>query len=324
MKKSFLNMLKILVVLSLVFSVSSALAVSVNNPVNPRPAPPASAPDSASLGYIPLVKIPGLLEEGKTNFEDFLPMLFTFTLGLAGVLAVIAISIGGFQYATTDAISGKTEGKTRIKNALTGLALVLSAWIILNTINPELLDLSLVITPITIEDKSNPPEDSAPANSTGRGSYGERCTEVGAPLDNNLNVCPPDPPAYTGPGLSHEQAMESLGPRFTTNRGCSDRLVGTCTSLDSIPEGAIDALKSIGEECGCNVKITGGTEVGHGSHGVGKSVVDLVYSRELIAAIDKDYKINANFGRGATCEPPGKAGSTMTCGAGTGHIHMEL
>jgi RHS repeat-associated protein len=49
------------------------------------------------------------------------------------------IVIGGFQYISSDAIMKKSEGKQRIQDAVIGLVLVISAWLILNTINPNLV-----------------------------------------------------------------------------------------------------------------------------------------------------------------------------------------
>jgi len=68
---------------------------------------------------------------------------FRIGIALAGMLAVVMIVIGGFQYATTDSLFGKSEGRTKVDNALFGLALALGTWLILNTINPALTNCSL-------------------------------------------------------------------------------------------------------------------------------------------------------------------------------------
>ena len=53
------------------------------------------------------------------------------------------IAFGGIQYMSTDAIHGKSEGRERITYALMGLLLVLFSWILLNTINPDILSFNL-------------------------------------------------------------------------------------------------------------------------------------------------------------------------------------
>ena len=56
--------------------------------------------------------------------------------------------VGAIQYMTTDAISGKEEGKERITKALLGLLLAVGAWLILSTINPDLLGTGLILEEI--------------------------------------------------------------------------------------------------------------------------------------------------------------------------------
>lgn len=114
--------------------------------------------------YTPLAPLPGTTsgdcvkdEDGKisdctTDIQTYLPGVFKLAIGIAGVLAVLMIIIGGVQYITTDAIQGKSEGKERIQNALWGLVLVLVSWILLYTINPKLTVFNLNIEKSTSEE----------------------------------------------------------------------------------------------------------------------------------------------------------------------------
>lgn len=85
----------------------------------------------------------------KTTLQRYLPGIFNLAIGLSAVFAVLMIVIGGFQYISTDAIMKKEDGKKRIQNAVLGLVFVISAWLILYTINPNLLTLNLNIQPAT-------------------------------------------------------------------------------------------------------------------------------------------------------------------------------
>ena len=89
--------------------------------------------------FVPLTKggIPGI--ESGTGFSGFLNAAFNLGLAVAATLAVVMITIGGLQYMTTDSIYGKGEGRDRIQNAVIGLILALLIWLILYTINPNLL-----------------------------------------------------------------------------------------------------------------------------------------------------------------------------------------
>jgi hypothetical protein len=83
------------------------------------------------------------LEDGIPDFGTFLNTLFTWGISFAGIIAVIVIIFGGIQYMTTDAVSGKSEGKEKIKRAFTGLIIVLSSILVLNTINPRITTFNL-------------------------------------------------------------------------------------------------------------------------------------------------------------------------------------
>lgn len=100
--------------------------------------------------YTPLTPLPGttkgncvtdkngIVSNCSTDIQTYIPGVFNLAIGIAGVLAVLMIIIGGVQYITTDAIQDKSDGKERIQNALWGLVLVLVSWILLYTINPKL------------------------------------------------------------------------------------------------------------------------------------------------------------------------------------------
>lgn len=69
---------------------------------------------------------------------------YNFCLILAGIAAFGAIIYGGVRYATGRGNpSSETEGKQWIQNALLGLLLLAAAWIILYTVNPNLVSLSI-------------------------------------------------------------------------------------------------------------------------------------------------------------------------------------
>ena len=99
-------------------------------------------------GYVPLAPIPGLTQ-GATADSGGLAMFFNnlykYLVGLAAALAVIMIIWGGVEIATVESVSGKSEGKERIQQALLGLVLVLSPVLVFSIINPAILNLSVSI-----------------------------------------------------------------------------------------------------------------------------------------------------------------------------------
>ncbi|MDQ5922848.1 MAG: hypothetical protein QG644_556 [Patescibacteria group bacterium] len=80
--------------------------------------------------------------------SKYINLVVKIAIGIAAVLAVIMIVMGGIQYMTSELISSKEEGKKRITNAILGLLIALGAYLILFTINPNLLKLDVPI-PVT-------------------------------------------------------------------------------------------------------------------------------------------------------------------------------
>ncbi|GEM_PF-3279163 len=119
-----------------IFSVSAADYV----PLSPIPGTTCPAPAGSTASEIAAC---AGVSNGGTNLSTYLTGIFKVGIALAGVLAFLTIVWGGFTYLSTDAITGKEEGKAKVGRALGGLVLALAAYIILNTINPQLVRLNL-------------------------------------------------------------------------------------------------------------------------------------------------------------------------------------
>lgn len=101
-------------------------------------------PVAYAIDYVPLAPIKETIKSGGgTDLPTYLTGMFKVGIAAAGVLAFLVIVWGGFTYLSTDAFTGKEEGKERIKRAVGGLILALGAYIILRTINPSLVTLDL-------------------------------------------------------------------------------------------------------------------------------------------------------------------------------------
>lgn len=98
---------------------------------------------------------PSFLNIGAVkNLTDLVSMFFAVLLMLAGLAAFIMIIWGGIDYLTSAGNPSKTgEAKDKIRSAILGLIIVFASWMILNTINPNLVELkepeTKIITPTT-------------------------------------------------------------------------------------------------------------------------------------------------------------------------------
>jgi hypothetical protein len=83
------------------------------------------------------------------NLSEYLNVIYKTGIAVCTGLAVIMIVMGGLRYVSSAAIGGKGDGKTMIQDALWGLLLALTSYLLLNTINPALLksDLKITATP---------------------------------------------------------------------------------------------------------------------------------------------------------------------------------
>lgn len=137
--------------------------------------PPPPPPVNTETTYTPLAGLPGLpadkafqtdpgcqrdtngniIPGSCTNpcpFGNYLNIIIKLVIGIAAVLAMVMIVMGGIEYMTSELVSGKEAGKETITHAILGLLIALGAFLILNTINPQLLNACLDKLPIaTIE-----------------------------------------------------------------------------------------------------------------------------------------------------------------------------
>lgn len=78
------------------------------------------------------------------NLADYIGKTYNYAVGFAVLIAGVMVVVGGLQYATAGGDSSRAgAAKQRITSALIGLLLVLGAYTILNTINPDIVALRL-------------------------------------------------------------------------------------------------------------------------------------------------------------------------------------
>ena len=88
--------------------------------------------------------IPGMNTVSDSGPTGFVYNFYQLSLMISGVLAFGAIVYGGVKYTVAAGNpGGQSEGKEWIKGALLGLLLLVSAYIVLRTINPKLVNLEL-------------------------------------------------------------------------------------------------------------------------------------------------------------------------------------
>ena len=129
---------------------------------------PLSPPGNPQTSYSLLAPLPGVGTQNCTNvtgadgnttqvcsniidtakgadnpcpFGSYLNTLINLFIGFCAVLAFIMIVVGGIEYMTSELISSKESGRSKITGAVLGLLVALGAYALLNTLNPQLLNI---------------------------------------------------------------------------------------------------------------------------------------------------------------------------------------
>ncbi len=88
--------------------------------------------------------VEGTIKGAVRDMAEYVGVIYNFLISVVGVLAGIMLMIGGFQYLTSGGDASRAKkGKERIVNAIAGVVLALSSYLILNTINPQLVNLKV-------------------------------------------------------------------------------------------------------------------------------------------------------------------------------------
>lgn len=104
-------------------------------------------------GYKIEVSVPGGAKKGTpVTLTQYVRYIYLVGLSAIGIAALGVLVYAGFMYMMAGTVTSKDEAKKRIWGALSGLVLALAAFLILYTINPDLVSLKapvLLILPTT-------------------------------------------------------------------------------------------------------------------------------------------------------------------------------
>jgi hypothetical protein len=88
------------------------------------------------------------------EIDEYISYVFKFAIAISVFLATIMIIFGGFQWMFSEVPGRKADGKSKINNAIYGLAAVLVSYLVLQTIDPRLVRIETKIQPICNEENS--------------------------------------------------------------------------------------------------------------------------------------------------------------------------
>ncbi len=233
------------------FSHIAKAAVVCDDPYSPY-YDPAQCGSNISVSCSSQYKYPWC-QTGTQDPAGLVSNFYKIALGLAAAAAMGVLIYGAILWTVSGAISSKKDAMDWIWGAIWGLILLLAAYVILYTINPNLVNLTNPNIPAL-----SPPLAAAPST----------------PLPVGDLLLQSHQAAFN--------ALQSAGITVTSSGGCFGQDAIGCTTLEGIPKYAIDDLAKLKLLSGADIIVTGGTETaGHTNHGPGKAVVDLGLNPKL-------------------------------------------
>ncbi len=203
---------------------------------------------------------------------------YMIALGLAGGAALGVMIYGAILYTVSAGNTSKQqEARSYITSAIWGVALLLGAYLILYTINPDLVKigetqkwLDSLIKPVEVSKEE---------------------TKLITPLTSSTAALQP---TYSVGEQLARQELTQVGIGFKDP--CSIVKTTDCVKLDGVRQTTLGEVIGLKSACsGCNIYVTGGTEevgghaVGQYSH-VNGYKVDLRLNDELTSYIEKNFR----------------------------------
>ncbi|HPN96905.1 MAG TPA: pilin [Candidatus Moranbacteria bacterium] len=99
---------------------------------------------AASSKYTPMENIPGF-ENAGGDFAVYMTNIYKFGVWAIGIAALLMISVGAFSYLTSAGNNAQMgKAKEIITNAIIGVVMALTAYLLLYTINPDLVKIKSI------------------------------------------------------------------------------------------------------------------------------------------------------------------------------------
>ena len=133
---------------------------------------------SSAKGYALLAPIPTITSGEVPSLAVYMKALIVVIVGLAIVLAVVMILVGGIGYVLAASPSAMSTGKGYITNALIGLFLAIFSYLLLYTINPDLTVVGLNIEKLDVSGWSGGGGSSGGGGGGSGGSGNGSCSPV--------------------------------------------------------------------------------------------------------------------------------------------------
>lgn len=172
--------------------------------------------------YTPLIGLPGITNMETATLPQYVNAVYITLIGLGSLIAVMRIAWIGTKYSLSESVVHKVDAKSEITGVLTGLAILLIPFIVLNTINPELTSLDVLQRAEKIELSDTPilnaPSPTATTYNPVLG--GDGCTALSGTVNTGSQPLCNIPKHSTNPLTP--QTCESLQGAYSMDGSCNN------------------------------------------------------------------------------------------------------
>jgi hypothetical protein len=113
------------------------------------------AADASEIKFTPQVSIDSTFQKGtptSPSIAKYIQSIYNYAIGIVGILAAVVLMFGGVRWLLAGGSPDKiSDAKAWIGASITGLVLVLTSYMILNTINPDLVSFKEIAPPTVSE-----------------------------------------------------------------------------------------------------------------------------------------------------------------------------
>ena len=237
--------------------------------------------------------------------------------GLAVPILTVMLIWGGVVWtASAGNPSQISRGKQIVNTGLIGVLIAFGAWVFIDTViktfaNPDVgMLMSWNEFPKCVKPDITQPAQPAVAQQQPQ-PEGEESERMQATVSNEAGY----------------QMLQDAGISVVSSGSCDTQTNPRCTSLEQMPSIVIVKLIEIKNTTGVDLKVTGGTEVGHQTHGMGLPVVDFKPENATSENYKKLLEAALSAGGNGFCETK-NGGADPRCNPSgadpTDHIHASF
>ncbi len=150
-----------------------------NNTTGSTPCTGTNCASNGNITYTPLEPIPGMTySTSNISFSQVVGWILRALISIGGMVAVVSLVLGGVAYMVSSVGVNISKAKAQMQSAIYGLLLLIACWLILNTINPQLIKFNIMnsTTGLPTTNSANSSSASTQTNTTTVPSSGSAVT----------------------------------------------------------------------------------------------------------------------------------------------------